>query len=239
MYLLYIDDSGLEIDKKCRHCVLAGFAIRDDKTYWVQQAVDNIVEKQLGISDIELHGTDIRGGRKAWRRFPKHLRDTLYKEILTYIASNYPSQFILFGVVLDKSYYDNSKFSLSEELFTQITSRFDMFLKRRFIKSGQGVRGLAIFDKSTLEQQYQVLSHIFQKTGNRWGKTLANFSEVPLFLDSKMSRLIQLADLVAYSLFRKFEHDDNSLYTIIQSCFDRDTDSGEIHGLYTRTVMPI
>ena len=74
MYLLYVDDSGLEIDKKCRHCVLAGFAIREDKTYWVQQAIDNIVEKHLGIFDIELHGTDIRGGRSSIRFYHKFFK---------------------------------------------------------------------------------------------------------------------------------------------------------------------
>ena len=232
MYLLYVDDSGLETDKKCQHCVLAGFAIRETKTYWVQKAIDNIITQHLGISDIELHGTDIRTGRKEWRRFPKQVRENLLEAILKYIASNYPSQFILFGSVLNKS--SNQGVSLSEELFTQITSRFDMLMKRRFDKTGKGERGIAIFDKSTLEQQFQIWSQTFQKTGNHWGNILANFAEVPLFLDSKMSRLIQLADIVAYSLFRKYEHEDESYFSIIQNCFDRDADSGVVHGLYVR-----
>jgi hypothetical protein len=37
MYLLYIDDSGLSSDKSCQNCVLAGFAIHEAQTYWVQQ----------------------------------------------------------------------------------------------------------------------------------------------------------------------------------------------------------
>jgi hypothetical protein len=53
-----------------------------------------------------------------------------------------------------------------------------------------------------------------------------------VFLDSKASRLIQLADLVAYALFRHFEHDDSNYYDVISSCFDRD---GPVtHGLYIR-----
>ena len=64
MYLLYVDDSGLVSDKKCMHCVLAGFAIRETKTYWVQQAVDNIIIKHLGTPNVEIHGTYIRTGKK-------------------------------------------------------------------------------------------------------------------------------------------------------------------------------
>jgi len=229
MYLLYVDDSGNVSDKNCQHCVLAGFAIRETQTYWVQQAVDNIVVQNLGISDIELHGTFIRTGKKEWRRFPKQIREKILKDTLNYIASNYPNQFILFGAVLDKSSYQGV--SLSEELFTQITSRFDMLLKRRYAKTSRAERGIAIFDKTTLEHQFQMWSQVFQKTGNHWGNTLKNFVEVPLFLDSKMSRLIQLADIIAYSLFRKYESNDNSYFSIIQNCFDKDPISGD-HGLY-------
>lgn len=57
-------------------------------------------------------------------------------------------------------------------------------------------------------------------------------SEVPLFLDSKASRLIQLADLVAYAMFRKYEHGDDDFYSIIQDRFDRV--GGIQHGLYEK-----
>ena len=63
---------------------------------------------------------------------------------------------------------------------------------------------------------------------------MANFAEVPLFLDSRMSRLIQLADIIAYSLFQKYEHDDDNYFSLIQNCFDRDTKLGTNYGLYVR-----
>ena len=165
MYLLYVDDSGSERDKKCRHCILAGFAIRENQTYWVQEAVDEIVMRHLGTSDIELHGTHIRTGKGEWRRYPKQVREDLLKDILGYIASSYPRRLILFATVLDKLSYQGSP--LSEELFTQIISRFDMFLKRKYHNNGKGERGIAIFDKSAMEQQFQAWSRVFQKAGNR------------------------------------------------------------------------
>lgn len=79
-------------------------------------------------------------------------------EKLEYIKENYPKQFILFGVVID-----NSTENVPENLFTQITSRFDKFLKRKYIKKDESARGLAIFDKTKMENQYQ-----------NWAKKLPN-----------------------------------------------------------------
>lgn len=55
-----------------------------------------------------------------------------------------------------------------------------------------------IFDKSTYEETIQNLATDFRTVGHQWN-VIANLAEVPLFLDSKASRLIQLADLVAYA----------------------------------------
>ncbi|MFI3504789.1 DUF3800 domain-containing protein, partial [Klebsiella pneumoniae] len=90
-------------------------------------------------------------------------------------------------------------------------------------------RGVAIFDKSSTEKSIQSLARTFKDTGYGYGK-LRNFSEVPLFLDSKASRLIQLADLVSYSIFRKFELNDDEFYKIIEHSFDYN--NGKVHGLY-------
>jgi hypothetical protein len=60
---------------------------------------------------------------------------------------------------------------------------------------------------------------------------------VPVFLDSKASRLIQLADLVAFALFRFYEHGGNSFYEIIRHRFD--SEGGVEHGLYVRVQVRV
>ncbi len=85
-----------------------------------------------------------------------------------------------------------------------------------------------IFDKSSTEQRIQTLARDFKHSGHSWGRT-NNYDEVPVFLDSRASRLIQLADLVAFSLYRNFEHGDSSSCDIIKTCFD--SDGGVAHGL--------
>ncbi len=88
-----------------------------------------------------------------------------------------------------------------------------------------------VFDKSTTEQRIQNLAREFKYVGHRWGTT-KNYAEVPVFLDSRASRLIQLADLVSYAMFRRYEHGDGELFDVIRNCFD--TEGGVVHGLYEK-----
>jgi hypothetical protein len=112
-----------------------------------------------------------------------------------------------------------------------------MFLGRLYKTGKNPQRGIAIFDKSTTELTIQRLSHVFTTTGHQWGKRLNNFAEVPLFLDSKMSRPIQMADLIAYSIFRHFEYSDSKYFSVIKDCFD--TDGKAIHGLHILVQHPL
>jgi hypothetical protein len=176
MYMLYIDDSGSPANPNDKCCVLAGFVTWENQNYWIQQNIERLVIEHMGTPYLELHGSPLRSGRGEWHQVPKAKREELFMATLNYIAANYPRQFILFGAVIK-----NQGANVSEDLFTQITSRFDKFLKRKYTKHKESARGIAVFDKMKLEQQFQVWSRIYQKTGNQWGETLANFAEVPLF----------------------------------------------------------
>jgi hypothetical protein len=76
-------------------------------------------------------------------------------------------------------------------------------------------RGLVVCDKTSYEQKLQTLSTIFKHQGHSLGR-LRNFAEVPLFLDSKASRLIQMADMIAYWIFRYYQSGDARGYQLIQ-----------------------
>ena len=108
-------------------------------------------------------------------------------------------------------------------------------LDNRLHKSGDTQRGVILFDKSTYETTLQALATDFRTIGHRWG-ILRNFSEVPLFMDSRASRLIQLADLIAYAVFRYYESGDDKFFNIIKSRFD--SEGGITHGLHVRDWYP-
>jgi hypothetical protein len=96
---------------------------------------------------------------------------------------------------------------------------------------GEKQRGLILFDKSSTERRIQTLARDFKHGGHSFGVT-RNYAEVPVFLDSLASRLIQLADLVAYAIFRQYEHGDSTYFDACLQCFD--AEGGVVHGLYIR-----
>ena len=123
-----------------------------------------------------------------------------------------------------------SPHDLAEFAFEQLASRFDHYLKSLH-KNGDTRRSLIVFDKSTYETTLQTLATDFRTVGYTWD-VIRNLAEVPLFLDSKASRLIQLADLIAFAIFRHYERDDSRFYSIVEPGFD--AEGGIVHGLYEK-----
>ena len=229
MHLLYLDDAGSPGNPNEKHFVLAGIALFERQTHWLQIALDDLA-KDLGQSDpvdIEFHGSPIARGRgRLWRSVPKEQRATIIRRGLE-AARALRGEWRLFGVVVDKQ--ARSPEDPVAYAFEQLCSRFDMFLKRLYAKGGEPQRGLIILDKSAEETRLQSMASEFKTHGHRWGVT-RNLVEVPLFVDSRATRLIQYADLVAYALWRKFEKQDSDFFNVIAGFFDRE--GSTVHGLH-------
>ena len=61
---------------------------------------------------------------------------------------------------------------------------------------------LELVPDPTERMRLQSLAAEFKAVGHSWGVT-HNLAYVPLFVDSRATRLIQYADLVAYAMWRK------------------------------------
>lgn len=232
MHLLYLDDSGSVSDKSDRYVVLAGFCVNEKQTHWIDKGMNELVRPFAGddVYAWEFHGTDMRDkGRKIWRTIPYDQRKEVLLSALSLITEK---KLRLFAAVIDKSSCEEGE-DLTKMLFEQTTSRVDHFLsrinaqKRRSIKE----KGILIVDRAKKELEIQRFALDFKHRGYTWGK-LKNMAEVPLFLDSRSSRLIQLADLVAFSIYRFFEHGDAECYDIIRNHFD--SVRGRCHGLWVK-----
>jgi hypothetical protein len=167
----------------------------------------------------------MNNGRGMWRRHTKDDRAKAIADALKVFLDSHPSN-RLFASVVRKTKV--SPADPVEFAFEQLSSRFDQYLTRLH-KSGDTQRGIILFDKSTYETTLQSLATDFRTIGHRWG-IIRNFSEVPLFLDSRASRLIQLADIIAYVIFRYFERGEDKYYSIIKHRFD--SEGGINHGLH-------
>lgn len=228
MYLLYADESGSVSDSKQAHFVLAGISVFERRSHWIEQALNDIAKRFDAVApgEIELHGSPMHSGKGSWRGVSLDDRVQAIKDALEIVATTRDVN--VFCCVVKKSVAigcDPVRYT-----FEQLATRFDMYLARQYAKYGKAERGIIVFDKSKTEQRIQTLARDFKYNGHTWGK-LKNFAEVPVFLDSRASRLIQLADMTAYAIFRFFEHGDLEYYSIIDKCFD--SDGGIIHGLHT------
>ncbi len=166
-------------------------------------------------------------GRGFWRQFPVSERVKAIKDALTVLADSHGGNRV-FACICRKSVV--SPKDPVELSFEQIASRFDYYLNRLRNRNNPS-RGIIIFDKSTYETTIQSLATDFKKIGHNWG-VIRNLAEVPLFIDSRASRLTQLADLIAYSFFQNYEHTNAEFLSIFSHRID--ADGGQVHVLCER-----
>jgi len=226
MHLLYLNDSGSVKNASDRHVILAGFAVFERGGHWLGRSLDSQAQQLWPSSpdSLEFHGTDIHSGSRHWRALPRDVRFQAYEAALKRLAGHRDVR--LFGAAIHKLAV--SPRDAMEVAFEQVVSRFDQMLGRMY-RAGDTQRGLIVVDKSTYETSLQRLSVQFRTIGHSFG-TLHNIAEVPLFVDSKATRLIQYADLVAHSYRRYIELGDSARFDIIRDAFD--AEGGIVHGIH-------
>lgn len=242
MYLMYLDDSGSVSNRDERNFVLAGIIMHETKLYWINKALENIAHELApgAPQQLEFHASEIYARRRGiWRDKTKDDAIAIIKQVLTTIPNeaHHNDKLCVVGCIVEKAYFPSH--DPVELAFENLCSRFDIFLNKRnhaINSDGHTSRaretGLIIFDKSSNETSIQRLALDFRNIGTRWNTT-KYLHEVPLFVDSQSSRAVQLADHVAYALYRRYEHCDLNYFNIIQGCFD--ADSERIHGLVHKT----
>ena len=224
MHLLYLDDSGSVGNATDRHIVLAGISVFERQPHWFSQRMDEIAARVWPSSpNLEFRGTDILTGKKHWRGVGQQDRITAYKDVLRIVGTS--NQVTLFGAVIHKAAI--SPADPMEYAFEQVINRVDRFLGRLH-KAANTQRGLIILDESSYETSLQGLARNFRSQGHRWGQ-LYNMADVPMFVDSKATRLIQYADLIAHAVRRYYEYGDATYFDLFSNKFD--AVGGVVHGL--------
>jgi hypothetical protein len=228
MHILYVDDSGDVGNVSDAYFVLGGISVFERGIYHLIKAADDVVAS-FGISDnpheIELHGSPMYSGRAPWRIYQRNDRERMILQALRVLNGN--SSVRLFAVAVNRAAV--SPRDPVEIAFEELCNRFNLFLNRINNRHLEPQRGLLVMDNMKHEPPLQALARHFRINGGRWGH-FRNLAEVPLFVDSKASRLVQLADLVAFATWRRYEHQDGRFFEPLIPHFD--TEGGVIHGLY-------
>ncbi len=128
----------------------------------------------------------------------------------------------LFAECINKIYFDPTKMNQTtdEQAFEQVVSRFEQYLEITANK-GEENFGLLIHDNNpTVSKKHTVLMKRFYSKGTLW-KGVKNIIETPLFVDSELTSMVQIADLCGYTLRRYLENNEQELFNLIFSRADR------------------
>jgi hypothetical protein len=240
MYLLYLDDSGSVANANEEYLVLGGVSVFERRTYFLSEELDQIAEKYDSVnpSSVEFHASEVFGGKsEPWKSLMRSERQQAIKDVLKTLADDHYGTFA-FAVAVHKQSFPNN--DPMEVAFEELCNRFDIFLKGENAKIDKSNhhRGMIVLDESSYETTLQKLAVNFRKFGTRWGVT-RNIAEVPLFVDSKASRIIQLADHVAYAVFRFYESNDMNYIKAILPKFHADSVTKKIHGLVHKQTFDL
>jgi hypothetical protein len=155
--------------------------------------------------------------KRALKEREQLIKDALIAGVVNQSIANVR----LFGCVVEKTALVGK--DPIHYCFERIAIGFNLFLQARASKCSVPQCGIILFDESTMAYRLRTLAREFEIGGVVYGSS-HNYAEVPVFLDSRTSRLIQLADLVAYSIFRHFEHGDSQYFELLINRFDEEGD---------------
>jgi hypothetical protein len=133
----------------------------------------------------------------------------------------------LFFECIDKIYFDPVKTgkTIEEQAFEQIISRFERFLQNESGDDPYRVHGILVHDNNeTVARKHTLLMREFHKKGTLW-INVSNIIETPMFVDSKLTSMVQMADVCAYAVRRYVENKEMTLFDRI---FQRAYRSGRV-----------
>jgi hypothetical protein len=240
MYLFYIDESGdpFAWDQN-DNFILAGVAIHEGQVRNLTRQLDDIQEKYFPTISIpiEFHAGAILSGKDRFRRIEENIRDQIMDEIYEIIKSAGFPNLITFATAIHVSAVKNGAQAL-EDCLEDICQRFNTFLKYQF-QAGYPDKGLLIMDKSGRETRIRELMSTFEQQGTKCGY-LGNIMDVPYFADSKHTRMLQIADFVAFAFGRYLNSQDKSFFDKISKRISRKDDKavGFKHILDIRQSCP-
>jgi len=195
MHLLYLDDAGSASNKSEDYLVLGGVSVFEAQADFITRELDRLAQSidPANPEGVEFHASEIFSRRVApWSKMSKQEAQGVIKAVLQILANSYETA-RAFACAIHKTSYPSS--DPIELAFEDLCSRFDRYLAR-LRADGDRQRGLLILDESAHETTLQQMARNFRTLGSKWG-VIRNLADTPFFVDSKASRVVQLADHVS------------------------------------------
>lgn len=140
----------------------------------------------------------------------------------------------LFGGAINRAWFNKAPRNLEmfEFAFDNIVNRFQAFLTNRakFLQaSGKGSEakdciGIIIEDNNaTISSKVTLLMRKYHKDGTLF-RTIDRIIETPLFVDSELTCMVQVADIAAYSIRRLLDNNEKDLFNLFYQRVDKAKD---------------
>ena len=229
MYLLYLDESG---SPNARHFVLAGVSVYETSVYWATDELNRLQSQYFPDLEgsVQFHASPLRGApshriERPFDQLPPATRHQLLSQLYDVVQEVY-GQF--FAVVVEKSWLNPGE-DPYERALEEIMSRFDRFLNRMYREQGRRDRGLLVIADSGYRERLEAVARQFVTKGTRWSE-LHGILDIPFFTMASNSRMLQIADLVANTVYGRYESGHASQFDRLLPKFDQD-ENGRMHGL--------
>jgi hypothetical protein len=112
-----------------------------------------------------------------------------------------------------------------DDAFEQVVSRFHHFLDKK-----KATVGILVHDSNqTTQKHLTAMMRRFHDSGTLW-TAIPKIAETPLFVDSSLTSMVQVADLCSFAVRRHFEKGESDLFDRFYDRFDR-LGNGKLVGL--------
>lgn len=127
----------------------------------------------------------------------------------------------LFAEGVDKTHFNPaSKHTIDEMALEQIVSRFEQYMNKKDVNP-ISIYGALIHDNNlTVAKRHTQLMQQFHRKGTLW-TSIDHIIETPLFVNSELTSMVQLADLCSYVIRRYFELGEADFFDRIKNRFDK------------------
>lgn len=212
MELIYLDDSGSTgtnlDDKEQPLFVLGGVVIKDDKWHEINHKIDEI-KKAFGIAEQELHIMEIMKDRGFFKKWSYDKKKELITDCLK-VVKDFKIDVVFFKVFKQnyKLYFESRTSAALQKMvkippyiiaYYYILLIFDEYLNKK------GDYGIVIADEQDKTTQIAKDELKVLRVIDVPDIKIKNIVETSFFTSSKDSNLLQLADIVAYTIKRFLE----------------------------------
>ncbi|MEN6369989.1 MAG: DUF3800 domain-containing protein [Thermotogota bacterium] len=192
----------------------------DALSYDARRAVaEAAVRRRAGIIGVQGSKKKIEAYRRESRAIRPYLHLTRIERLrclqaLAQELSLQPDVRILADAI-SKPDYGVRTSTPYEMAFEQVLTRFQAFLTYKHDM------GIVVHDNnSTAAPRLTRLTRKFHQVGTLY-RRITNIVETPLFVDSSLTSMIQIADLCAFALRRLIENGEETLWDVVEARVDR------------------